>query len=49
MPDGQIPIGETGAMVEQVSTWIKRPATPKADNPFTLEQMLQKTLNVYNE
>lgn len=49
LPDGQIPIGDVNTMVKRLTEWYRNAPKPKNDNPFTLEQMLQKTVNIYTQ
>ena len=46
-PQGKISVGSRTEMVELLSKWSKAPVYPKAENPFTLDRMLKKTLSVY--
>jgi glycosyltransferase involved in cell wall biosynthesis len=47
LPSGKIPLGDINKMADQLSNWFKQPISPQTDNPFTLQRMLQKTLQVY--
>lgn len=47
LPAGKIPVGDIHAMANKLTNWYKQPISPKRDNPFTLERMLQNTLKVY--
>ncbi len=48
-PEGRVPVGDVEAMEEKLAHWYaRRPTVPK-QNPFTLERMLNSTLEVYLE
>ncbi len=49
LPAGRIPVGDTTAMSELLASWAQHPAYPSQENAFSLERMLEQTLNVYND
>lgn len=48
-PAGKIPLGDTAAMVDLLSRWQQELPAPRRENPFTLEQMLRKTVDTYTQ
>ena len=47
LPEGRIPNGDTHAMSQLLIQWQNNPPAPTKDYPFTLDNMLSKTLSVY--
>ena len=49
-PDGQVPVGDIDAIVDKIISW-QRDGTPivKTQHPFTLDNMCQQTLNIYQK
>ena len=47
LPEGKIPVGNLTEMVKLLSEWYQNPVFPNAENPFTLDRMLQKVVSVY--
>jgi len=48
-PEGRVPVGDVAALSDLLARWhAHRPSVPDS-NPFTLERMLQSTLEVYRE
>ncbi len=47
LPEGAIPIGDTGLMSQRLIGWHTHSALPKRENPFTLKRMLSNTMEVY--
>ncbi len=48
-PEGKIQVGDTAAMVDLLNNWHKKMPALKRENPFTLEQMLRKTVDAYTQ
>lgn len=46
-PQGKVAMGDIHAIVQRILDWQQNPQTPTAENPFTLQSMLQGILNVY--
>ena len=49
LPEGRVPVGDLGVMAELIYTWYKHPPLIKENRVFTLENMLRKTVQVYQE
>ncbi len=49
LPEGCIPVGDVGQAAELVRRWLPEPPPVPQTQPFTLERMLNDTLNVYRE
>jgi hypothetical protein len=49
LPQGRVPVGEHGQVVERLQAWYRTPPQVPARHPFTLERMLTATLEVYQE
>lgn len=49
-PDGQVPEGDIDAIVDKIISW-QRDGTPivNTQHPFTLDNMCQQTLNIYQK
>lgn len=51
LPEGGVPPGDRGAMIERLDGWLRRPEAerprPSANTRFTLDGMLASTLDVY--
>jgi len=48
-PEGRVAVGDVNSLEDRLSQWYThRPVVP-AENPFTLERMLNATLAVYRE
>lgn len=47
LPVGSIPVGDIGAAAERVRQWLTAPPAVPAEHPFTLQRMLEKTLEIY--
>ena len=47
LPEGRIPPGDTTAMAERLAGWLESAPAPRREHPFTLERMLDETLQVY--
>ena len=48
LPKGMVPVGDVEAMVKLLAEWSENPALPGKKNPFTLQRMLQKTVEIYS-
>ncbi len=48
-PEGAVGAGDTEAVVDRIESWGQNPPRPQRMSPFTLEAMLRKTLEVYEE
>lgn len=48
-PQGNVPPGDWQAAVRLIESWIEQPPQPPSDNQFTLENMLNQTLGVYQK
>jgi glycosyltransferase involved in cell wall biosynthesis len=46
-PEGKIPVSDIQTLTDRLANWYQHPIFPKADNPFTLDRMLQNTLKIY--
>jgi glycosyltransferase involved in cell wall biosynthesis len=49
LPEGRVPVGEWQAVAEKIALWRDQPPEVAPEHPFTLENMLGKTLAVYRE
>jgi glycosyltransferase involved in cell wall biosynthesis len=49
LPEGIVTPGDVGAMIERLVRWHAVPPTVPDANPFTLQRMLDATLEVYRE
>jgi len=49
LPEGRVPVGDVGAVVERLQAWYGTPPQVPARQPFTLERMLTATLDVYRD
>lgn len=49
LPAGKISVGNTNEMTKLLAAWHKQSPKPLHNSAFTLEQMLSKTLQVYEE
>jgi glycosyltransferase involved in cell wall biosynthesis len=49
LPQGAVPLGDIKAAAIIVHDWLAEPPVVPPSHPFTLEQMLASTLNVYLE
>lgn len=49
LPQGRVPVGAYGQVVERLQAWYRTPPQVPARHPFTLERMLTATLEVYQE
>lgn len=49
LPQGRVPVGDQGQVVERLLAWYRTPPQVPARHPFTLERMLTATLEVYQE
>lgn len=49
LPEGAVPVGDTGAATAKAAAWLRQPPPVPTANPFTLERMLASTLDVYRE
>ncbi len=49
LPEGRIPVGDVGQAADLVRRWLPEPPPVPQTQPFTLERMLNDTLNVYLE
>jgi len=49
LPEGMVQFGQTDAVAQKIQNWAKCPPTPNAVNPFTLQQMLEGTVGLYQE
>jgi len=48
-PEGLVPVGSIDAAVEKVTSWFTLPAQPAKNHSFTLENMCNSTLQLYQE
>lgn len=48
LPEGKIPLGDIAAATEKINQWQETAPQPKQTHPFTLENMLEKTLECYH-
>lgn len=46
-PEGKIPVGDLKTLEQRIRAWSEEPGIPKPHTQFTLKQMLQQTLAVY--
>ncbi|TCS71306.1 glycosyltransferase involved in cell wall biosynthesis [Sulfuritortus calidifontis] len=49
LPDGAVPVGELDTVETRIKKWLNRPPQIPETQPFTLQRMLENTLNVYLE
>jgi glycosyltransferase involved in cell wall biosynthesis len=49
LPEGRVPVGDRGRVVERLQAWYRTPPQVPAQHPFTLERMLTATLEVYRD
>lgn len=49
LPSGKIPIGDTSAMAECLAAWQTAPPQPKANDQFTLQNMLEQICATYTD
>lgn len=49
LPEGKVPLGDAIVLEQLVMNWLAIPPTVNREHPFTLSNMLQKTLSVYLE
>ncbi len=49
LPAGAVPPGNVDAIVQRINEWLMQPPQIPETQPFTLERMLESTLNVYLE
>jgi glycosyltransferase involved in cell wall biosynthesis len=49
LPSGLIQPGDRHAMVVRLGEWANQPGRPSRENPFTLANMLEVTLSVYEQ
>ncbi len=51
LPEGNIPVGHTGAMADILAQWYETPprAPGKIPPPFNMQDMIQAHLNIYRE
>lgn len=49
LPAGGVPVGHVREAAETALRWLEQPPDVPAEQPFTLERMLGKTLEVYDE
>lgn len=49
LPGGLITIGDIQALENRTLSWLEKPPAVPKEQPFTLQNMLQKTLAVYQE
>ncbi|MDP4611536.1 MAG: glycosyltransferase family 4 protein [Opitutales bacterium] len=47
LPEGKISVGDVNVMMNILSLWHREPSLPLNDNHFTLQRMLESTLQVY--
>lgn len=47
LPEGRVPVGDVSTLAALVSKWYDNPPVPREQHPFTLDQMLASTLDVY--
>lgn len=48
-PLGQVPVNDQGSMCDQIETYIKDPTPLPGPCPFTLDAMLEQTLQLYQQ
>lgn len=46
-PDGAVAVGDWRDAVERLARWYEAPPIVASDNPYTLQRMLDRTLDVY--
>ena len=49
LPEGRVPLGDVAKLQNVVMQWIQRPPAVPKEHPFLLNNMLQKTMEVYQE
>lgn len=49
LPEGAVPPGDIGGVTRKLAAWLEAPPEVPRANPFTLERMLDSTLNAYLE
>lgn len=49
LPQGAVPVGDRNAVVQRLREWYSAPPPVPAEQPFTLDRMLDATLKVYEE
>ena len=48
-PEGQVPVGDTQAVVNKIILWQQDMPTVNTQHPFTLQLMCEQTLQIYQE
>ncbi len=48
-PEGLVPLGNVGAVAQKLAEWYKSAPTVAREHPFTIDNMVQKTVEVYRE
>ena len=49
LPSGRVPVGDLERATQTVADFLRTPPTIATEHPFTLDQMQQSTLAVYEE
>lgn len=49
LPEGKTPLGDIEAATEKINRWSSSTPKPNQTHPFTLENMLEKTLQCYDQ
>ena len=49
LPEGRVPVGDVKAISDRILEWREKAPAPGENRIFTLERMLENTLNVYRE
>lgn len=49
LPEGAVPVGDKDAVVERLAQWYQQPPRVPERHDFTLQQMLEQTLAVYQQ
>ncbi|MBX3443023.1 MAG: glycosyltransferase family 4 protein [Planctomyces sp.] len=49
LPEGAVPVGNVRAAAARAAAWLDRPPVVGAENPFTLQNMLDATIRVYQD
>lgn len=49
LPQGRVPVGDWVAVVDRLAEWYRAPPKVPAEHPFTLNGMLDRTLQLYEQ
>jgi glycosyltransferase involved in cell wall biosynthesis len=49
LPEGRVPVGDCDQVVERLQAWYRSPPRVPEQHPFTLDRMLNATLEVYGD